>query len=292
MPAHLLIQDGSPWWLSPDLWVVPGNDPNGPPGSPVAGINAYLWARVANTGNVAANGTRVDFYWANPSAQMVVGVATFIGSAFADLDPGATQDVLCLVPWKPVIVNGGHECVLAVAHGAGDSNPIPDPLPNGYLFDPPAHDQIAQLNLSVLEASMLSMPLTLFVNAVGRAGKQVTLAVEFGGEVDKRVLANLGVKGLRPAPECHVDVGLSLAARCPEQGKPEGKSQLELKVERGASVPVFVSLQARRLQPGQYQLVHVVERSGDKLLGGVSFLVVNTRGHEQQSTTSTEEQQS
>jgi len=134
--------------------------------------------------------------------------------------------------------------------------------------------------------------LTLFVNAVGRAGKQVTLAVEFGGEVDARVLANLGVKGLRPAPECHVDVGLSLEAHCPEQGKPEGKPRLELKVERDVSVPVFVSLQARRLQRGQYQLVHVVERSGDKLLGGVSFLVVNTRGHQQQSTNSTEEQQS
>ena len=50
-----------------------------------------------NTGQSEAKGTRVDFYWANPSAQVVVGVASKIGSAFVDLAPGDVQDVLCLV---------------------------------------------------------------------------------------------------------------------------------------------------------------------------------------------------
>ena len=80
----------------------------------MAGNKAYLWARVSNTGSSAALGARIDFYWANPSAQMVVGVATRIGSAYADLAPGATRDVLCLTPWRPVIVNthGRHDpCV-------------------------------------------------------------------------------------------------------------------------------------------------------------------------------------
>src|SRR6202158_5023602 len=173
MSAHLVIHDSSMpyWWESPDIWVVPGNDPNGPPGSPIAGQPAFLWARVKNAGTAAANGTRVDFYWANPSAQMVVGVATAIGSAFVDLDPGDTQEVLCLVPWVPVIVNGGHECLLAVAHGGGDTNPIPDPLPNGYPFDPPAHEQIAQLNLGVLAADVHAASLVIFVNAIGRTEK-------------------------------------------------------------------------------------------------------------------------
>ncbi len=154
MSAHLAIHDSDLpyWWESPDIWVVPGNDPNGPPRSPIAGQPAFLWARVTNAGDVPAKGARVDFYWANPSGQMTAGVPTAIGSAFVDLDPNATQEVLCLVPWVPVIVNGGHECLLAVAHVSGDTNPIPDPLPTGYPFDPPAHDQIAQLNLGVLEA--------------------------------------------------------------------------------------------------------------------------------------------
>lgn len=273
MSAHLLIQDGSPWWLSPALWVVPGNDPNGAPGAPIAGINAYLWARVANLGDAAANAVRVDFYWANPSAQMVVGVATFIGSAYADLAPGATQDVLCLVPWKPVIVNGGHECVLAVAHGAGDLSPIPNPLPSGYPFDPPAHDQIAQLNLSVLQAALIGVPLALFVNAIGRTGKRVTVEVEYGGELAPQVMLNFGLRGLRPAQGQVVQASLSLQARCNDQ---TGTRALELDVERGTTVAVFVSLEASKLAQGQYQLVHVVERSEGKLLGGVSYLVINT----------------
>lgn len=288
MSAHLVIQDGSPWWLSPAIWVVPGNDPNGAPGSPIAGLNAYLWARVSNQGDVAANATRIDFYWANPSAQMVVGVATFIGSAYADLAPGATQDVLCLVPWQPVIVNGGHECVLAVAHGAGDLNPIPDPLPSGYAFDPPVHDQIAQLNLTVLPASMLGVPLAVFVNAVGRAGKRVTVSVEFGGEADRQVLANFGVRDVRPAQRQYVQVGLAREPRCNDQ---TGARALDIAVERGAMVPVFVSLQAGGLPQGQYQLVHVVERSEGKLLGGVSYLITNTAADSEQPGEHIEEQQ-
>lgn len=273
MPAHLLIRDGSPWWLSPDVWVVPGNDPNGTEGSPIAGMPAYLWARVSNTGNVDVSGCRVDFYWADPSAQMVVGVATFIGSAFADIAAGDTQDVLCLVPWTPVTVNGGHECVLAVAHGAGDQNPIPDPLPNGYAFDPPSHDQVAQLNLSVLQASMLSMPLMVFVNAVDRVGKRAQLSVEFGGDLDDGLLKRLGLKSLKPAREPLVEVKFGQKPRCSD---PEATRTLKLEVPRGGRSAVFVHIDAQRLPRGHYQLVHVLERSGDKVVGGVSYLVIDT----------------
>ncbi|HZX27568.1 MAG TPA: hypothetical protein VFF16_10885 [Telluria sp.] len=276
MSAHLVINDGNPWWASPDIWVVPGNDPNGGPGSPIAGTANYVWARATNAGNVAVNGARIDFYWANPAAAVVVGVATFIGSAFADLAPNATQDVLCLVPWHPVIVNGGHECVLAVIHGAGDQNPLPDPLPNGYAFDPPAHDQIAQLNVSVLQAAMLRMPQTLYVHALPREAKRARVSVEVGGRLDERVLANLGLKGLEPAQHICVEVGLGRVPACHD---PDAVRELELDVPRGGTAPVFVHLQAERLPHGQYQLVHIVERSGERVTGGVSYAIVNTRHH-------------
>jgi hypothetical protein len=276
MPAHLLINDGSPWWLSPDIWVVPGADPNGPPGSPIAGTPNYLWARVANTGNLGVSGARVDFYWANPAAAITASTATFIGSAFADLPPGASQEVLCLVAWRPVIVNGGHECVLAVVHGAGDTAPLPDPLPAGYAFDPPAHDQIAQLNLSVLEAAQLRLPQTVFVTAIGRAPKRARLTVELGGRVDERVLANLGLKGLAPAHGACVEVGLGRDAACHDK---QARPELEVAVEAHASVPVFVHLDAAKLPPRQYQLVHIIERADGRMVGGVSYVIVNTRAH-------------
>ena len=34
MTIQLEIRDGNPdWWLSPDIWVVPGADPAAPPGA-------------------------------------------------------------------------------------------------------------------------------------------------------------------------------------------------------------------------------------------------------------------
>ena len=36
MAVELEIRDGDPWYLSPDVWTVPGNDPEGPPGLPIA----------------------------------------------------------------------------------------------------------------------------------------------------------------------------------------------------------------------------------------------------------------
>ena len=83
MPVQLHIRDGNPYWyLSPDIWVVPGNDPSASPGNPIAGQAAYLWAHVANIGSTDANSVRVDFFWANPALQVTRSNATLVGSAF------------------------------------------------------------------------------------------------------------------------------------------------------------------------------------------------------------------
>jgi hypothetical protein len=277
MAAHLLIRDGSPqWWLSPDIWVVPGSDPNGPPGNPVAGQPAYLWAHVANTGDVAATGTRIDFYWANPAMQIVVGAATQIGSAYADVPPGGSQDVLCLVPWMPSIVNGGHECVLAAAHNPAELTPLPDPLPNGFDFNPPAYDEIAQRNLSVAAAAMaVRFPLTIVAPA--RADKDVVVAVEIGGTLDEKLLPQLGLRGFRPTAKEVVEVELSREANPPARKGGRHARELELHVPRGTAAGVFASISAERLPKREYQLVHVVERSKDRILGGISYAVVHSR---------------
>ncbi|CDG81697.1 hypothetical protein [Janthinobacterium agaricidamnosum] len=288
MSAHLIIHDGSPyWWDSPDIWVVPGSDPNGAPGAPIAGTTNYLWARVANSGNSQANGVRIDFYWADPSAQIAVGNATQIGSAFADLAPGETQEVLCLVPWLPVIVNNGHECLLAVAHGANDINPIPDPLPNGYVFDPTAHEQIAQHNVDIVLAARFARLLTLAVNALPRAPKRVQVALEYGGDIDPRLLEALGLAKLTPATQAVVEAWLSREAHCGDGGgegdnnPKEGAQELTVELPRGTSTAVYLSVRAGKLPYGQYQLLRVLERQDKKLLGGVTYLIVNP--HEEQA---------
>jgi hypothetical protein len=276
MSIHLVIHDNDMpyWWESPDVWVVPGNDPNGPPGSPIVGQPAFLWARVTNLGDVAAKGTRVDFYWANPAGQMIVGVATSIGSAFVDLDANNdTQEVLCLVPWVPA--TSGHECVLAVAHVGGDTNPIPDPLPQGYPFDPPTHEQIAQRNLSVIAIGPHAQLLTVFVNAMGRTEKLSQMTIEFGDPVREHMLVQLGLHNIRPAKEKVVSVSLSREPRCGDQPDPKGSHELTVQVPRGTSVPIFVAIHAEHLPKREYQVVRIVERISGNVVGGVSYLVVN-----------------
>ena len=245
MPAHLIIEDGQPWWWdSADIWVVPGNDPNGAPGAPLAGANNYLWGRVHNTGNSSSNGVRVDFYWADPSGQIAVGFATRIGSAFADLAPGATQEVLCLVPWFPVIVNGGHECLLAVAHGPGDVNPLPDPLLIGFAFQPQLYEQIAQRNVTVVQAARRAQLLAISVAALPRQAKQVVLQLEQGGELPDTVLATLGLEKWRPAKAAKIEAGLARTPYCDDQ---QGEQKLDVAVPRGRAVPdMFVTWAAMR----------------------------------------------
>jgi hypothetical protein len=275
MAAHLLIRDGTPnWWMSASVWVSPG-DPLGPAGNPIAGKPAYLKALVENTGDVSANSARVDFYWANPTMQIAVGVASFVGSAFVDVEPGTTQEALCLVPWIPSIVNGGHECILAAVHSAASSS-LPDPLPAGFVFDPPAHDEIAQRNLNVLVASRLTAPRSLTVTAPARADKTVRITARIGGALNDGLLAQLGLKGCRPAKDDVTQVGLAREALCGERNKPVDAREIEMHVPRGTSAGVFASIYAEELSDDEYQLVHLLERSGDRILGGISYVVVSS----------------
>ena len=271
MSVKLLIQDGNPYWyLSTDIWVVPGSDPNGARGTPVAGQPAYLWALVTNNGFDEAKGVRVDFYWANPALQVLRSTATLVGSAFADIAAGGSQEVLCLVRWIPVIVNGGHECLVAVANHPGD--PLPNPLPNE--FDPPTYPQVAQKNLTVIAATMLTSLHAITIAGWRRTEKAVVVTAEVGGELDEAALAGLGLKNLRPAKDKHVDVGLDLQSRCMGDKEPLGSNQLELRVPPGTSMAVYASIRSKALGKDEYQLVHIIERSSDRILGGIGFVVV------------------
>jgi len=272
MPVQLVIRDGNPYWyLSPDIWTVPGTDPNGSPGSPVAGQPTYLWAHVANTGDADASGVRVDFYWANPALQVLRSTATLLGSAIADVAAGSSQDALCLVAWTPTMVNGGHECLVAVANHPAD--PLPDPPPDD--FNPPAYRQVAQKNLTVLAASTHASMHAITIAGGRRVDKRVIVTAEVGGELDEISICRLGLKDSRPTKEKDVvQVGLSREPRCAGEKDPLGASQLEVRVLRGESTAVFASIRAQKLAAGEYQLVRFVERSGENVLGGLAFVIV------------------
>lgn len=281
MAVDLLIRDGDPhWYLSPDIWVVPGNDPAGSPGSPVAGQSAYLWARVANNGSTQANGVRIDFYWANPALQVTRSNATLVGSAYADVPAGGQQNALCLVPWVPVIVNGGHECLVAVANHPGHS--LPSPLPDA--FDPPTYPQVAQKNLTVIQAmSARALMFTLTVSALPRVDKTITVTAEVGGKLDEKTLLSLGLKGFKPARKSIVEVGLSDAPRTVCEKDSIGEGRLKMQIPKGTSAGLHVAVRAKNIAAKEYQFIHIVEHTGQEVLGGLGFVVVGNASTEKET---------
>ncbi len=165
------------------------------------------------------------------------------------------------------------ECLVVVANYSDD--PLPDPPPND--FDPPAYRQVAQKNLTVVAASMQAMFRTITVSALQRTDKLALVTAQVGGELDALSLRRLGLSHLKPASKGGVEVGLSLEPRCVGDKDPLGSHMLELRVPRGQAAAVYASIRAKQLTADEYQLVHLVERNADKIVGGLAFVVVAER---------------
>lgn len=275
MSVSLIIRDGDPhWWNSPDIWVVSGNDPNGSPGQPIAGESAFLWARCRNTGDQTASGARVDFYWSNPATGVLRSNSTLVGSAFVDLNPGETKEVLCVIPWIPVIVNDGHECVVAeVIH---PSDPLPSPLPDE--FDPPTYHQIAQKNLSVLAMKKSMMVMAIQIAAPIRKEKLLLVATEIGGTLDKQNLIQIGLENYRPAKSDSLRVGISLEPGCDEARKERLETEVKIPLKRGTAKAVYLKVWPQELEPRTYILLHAIARDEQKkAVGGITYVLIKAK---------------
>jgi hypothetical protein len=272
--VELLIRDGSPsWWESPDIWVVPGTDPGGSPGTPVVGMPAYLWATVRNEGDLDVSQVQVDFWVADPSLQIRKSTANHIGTAFADIAAGGSQDVLCLVPWNVTLVNGGHECVVVEASSPAD--PLSPPPADPDVLDPPDYRQIAQRNLSVLTVSgMIRGEVILTVSAGARADKAAVVELAEGDALPAELLGSLGLDARHYAGAEKISAGLSERSLCGQE-RAEGGRALRLAVPRGTSAAAYLSVAAREpLAPGEYAVVRVIERDRERAIGGLSLVIV------------------
>lgn len=271
MAIELEIRDGDPWWMSPDIWVVPGNDPEAAPGQPIVGTPAFLWARVRNNGSTGVQNATVRFYWADPSTGFDRNTAYFVGSSFVTLDPGQVGEVLCLQPWIPEFVNDGHECLLAEAfHLSGD------PIPPSPDFNVPTDRHVAQRNISVVTASTSSFFSYSFnIFNTERKDRVFRLMLELGNETQLKPLIptldqNLGTVRL--------DGKLTAAAVAQERcaGKEE-TMDLKTLIE-GLELKVPANRKINRTLIGKLEggpaLVHLLQRAGDRTIGGTSVLVL------------------
>jgi len=117
----LIINPGSPnWWLSPDIWVTAAGDPSTIVAAPIAGQNYDVVVQVNNPYDQAWPGWNLYACWVVPTAG---AIAIPPDSKQLSTPPfGSPINVPALSSanftfnWTPSFVNGGHECLIAVAY--------------------------------------------------------------------------------------------------------------------------------------------------------------------------------
>jgi hypothetical protein len=268
MDAVLEIRDGDPfWWNSPDIWVVPGNDPNGMPGQPIEGESAFLWVKIQNAGELPIRGAQVNFYWSNPAVFVLRSNSTLIGSSFVDFNSAESKEVLCVIPWIPVIVNDGHECIIVeVIHPSIT-------IDSTNEFDPPnpKYHNIAQKNLSVLKVNKSR---SLAIQTAAPIGEDKVLHIEavIESALSKENLIQLGLDGYECDTGGLLEFSLSL-----EPGYDDIlEKRLQMQLKQGTTKVVYLKVSSQGLKPQTYVPLHVIAYDQDKKnVGGITYLVVN-----------------
>lgn len=271
MTVFLEIVDGNPqWYLSPNIWTVPGDDPEGSPGLPVAGQSCFVWANVRNNGSNVVQNATVRFYWANPSVGFDRNSANLIGSSFVTLNPGQRADVLCLTPWVPVFVNNGHECVLAEAFHSTD------PLPGSSLFNVPVDRHVAQRNLSVIETSaaqkmMFHLPFEIHNTSRKPRIFQITATQGRFDELNA-VQTKWGKKVVLPKEEGKFEKLGFVHNMCPDAAEIDNAKPVIERLEVPGHSRLSFTLTGRLSGPGA--LVNVSQTVDNQVVGGLSALIL------------------
>lgn len=273
MSVQLEIQDGSThWWLSPDVWTVPGKDPEGVQGLPVVGEPCYLWARVHNIGTNAVTNATVRFYWANPSVGFDRNSANHIGNANVSLNAGESKEVLCLVPWQPVWVNNGHECILAEAFHASL-----DPLPASPAFNVTTDRHVAQRNLTILATApkTKSFLMSFEIHNTERLPRAFAIKTEVGKLAELRPLLKQIGRGIPTEAGKVAKVGFVKTPNpCDSDETPQPTID-RIEVAGGTKTGLTLTGELE----GGAALLHVIQEAGGKEVGGLSVLVA--QGKEQ-----------
>lgn len=268
MGVSLEIPHGTPRWASMAVWTVPGPDPLGPPGPPIAGQPCYVWARVLNKGNTPVQNATVNFYWARPGVGSDRTTATRIGSSYVSLCYPDESDVLCLTPWVPPFIHAGHACLwVEVFH------PSLDPLPPGNAFRADTDRHVAQRCLSVLAMTGGRFRFAFEVDNPLRIDRKFTIRVRTASADELAVMARcLGI----PSP----DRPGALAALafshepCPQTA---GTAAEPPEIRVGVARHTRTGLALIGRIDGEAALLHVEQLHDGCVTDGLSILVVEAR---------------
>jgi len=156
------LPNGTVFWESPDIFVVPNQTSAGAPAVPAnlggmaqAGVSNTIYAHIWNLGRGPAFDVRVEFYWFNPTLGIEAADANLIGFTYVTLgnrnSPNSHTVVRCPVDWVPVYVNNGHECLVVRAF-----SPIADPLRDN-AWNAALNRHVGQRNIAVLQGAQAQL---------------------------------------------------------------------------------------------------------------------------------------
>lgn len=291
----------SVFWESPDIFVVPNQEPSSAPLMPTgtagvaqAGRPNTLYAHVWNLGRAAAYRVRVEFYWFNPSLGFSRSAANLIGTTHIDLADRFTSSstwtemrteyghwlsrgchavVRCPVTWVPAYVNSGHECLVVRA-----SDAFLDPVPLDQ-FSPQTDRHVGQRNIAVAQAaSPATLDLTLDLGWHPQpAVAEVTVELASPSRMEWLSLFTQRRDAGFTAPSSRVSAGLNNPARrgtAPRDVRLAGRRIFD----RGCD-PLSINLHAScdHMERNQAQVVRVRQRIGGELIGGYSVVLMGSQ---------------
>lgn len=247
---------------------MPDDDPEDTPSTPVVGNNCYVWARVHNNGTTPVSNATVRFYWANPSVGFDRNTANFIGTAFVSLAAAEVAEVLCLTPWIPVFVNNGHECVLAEAF-----HPSADPLPASPVFNVPTDRHVAQRNLSVIMAFNSMFHMAFEIHNPSRKRRRFEVVTQVGKIEELRALQKVLTDVILPQKAGEFEFVGFVDKYCPDDAEFKKAKPVIHAIEVPAGGRKGMTLVGKL--KGDGALVHVLQKDGDHIIGGLSALVLS-----------------
>jgi hypothetical protein len=282
MSVYLTLHTGTipNSWSNPNVWVVPGPDPQGQPGSPQANQDNWCWANVVNAGTDSAQVT-VQWYWCMFNAQTVYWkdvLANNAGYTSFPLSAGGTARVYSNTPWKPTAT--GHTCLVAVASAPTDTF---SPNPND-LFDP--NDRhVAQQNMTVVtlgaNVSAVEQEFVLFPSP-----NESTVQVQ---RVEIALLApNLYNLGLTLVPAEMEEIAPPTLKYSGEAGSKRRKgagSTLTVEANKQHAVTLTIEPPAK-VTPGSGALFNIETIENSRLVGGASVLLLAPFGGSSQTESS------
>lgn len=247
-------------WDNPNVWV---GDANGNPVTPQKGVECHLWSAVQNNGTELATNVVVSFFLCIPSGAVLFPESAHGSNSIPSLNASATARIMCSVPWIPDTSQSTHQCIVAVVSCM--DCPAPPTTPGTPVDD--NNSQIGQKNVTIQNkqaAAQKAMPEDRTFNVVNARNDGYINLVRKPLKGNEGLLSSTGVPA--DTAEAPQDEQLNIIA----DGKEVG-TKFSFKAGESHTLALRVASEGK---PGTGALYHAEQYEGNKLVGGVSHIVL------------------